>query len=267
MSTSQNGLGSLFAGSGLEDDAVAALDLTADNLGATIMDGLGDVSIDEVEQMGATEVLLWLRLVDDSWSIEQEGNTKNVIAGENLLIDALKGSKASGAILVATLLFNGGLLQPFVTLEHAVRLDDKNYRPAGHTPLYDTVGLGLSMGVAKKAELENGGVAVRCVTNITTDGADVGSRTHRPATLTPIVRGVLASERHIVSAMGIDDGYTDFRAVFRSIGILNQWVLTPGNSASEIRRAYGTVSQSAVRVSQAAGSFSQTAMGGFGTDN
>lgn len=266
MSTSQSGLSSLFAGSGLEDDAVSALDLTADNLGAAIMAGLGDVDIDDVERMGATEVLLLRLLIDDSSSIGFEGNTQLVIDGHNSVLDALDASKASGAVLVSCQYLNHGVLYPFVPLERAVRMGRSNYNPSGQTPLYDMTAATLASVVAKMSELEDGGVAVRGVTYIVTDGADVGSSTHRPNTIAPIIRGLLQTESHIVGAMGIDDhGYTDFRQVFTSMGIQPQWILTPGNSPSEIRRAFGTISQSAVRASQAAGTFSQTAMGGFGT--
>ena len=61
---------------------------------------------------------------------------------------------------------------------------------------------------------------------------------------------MLAQEHHIVAAMGISDGITDFHAVFRAMGIPDRWVLTPGNSASEIRRAFAVFSQSAIRSSQ-----------------
>ena len=83
-----------------------------------------------------------------------------------------------------------------------------------------------------------------------------------------MVEGLLRTESHIVGAMGIDDssGYgVDFRKVFAEMGIPDRWILTPGSSPSEIRRGFGTISQSAVRASQAAGNFSQTALGGFGS--
>jgi hypothetical protein len=70
------------------------------------------------------------------------------------------------------------------------------------------------------------------------------------------------SEAHIVAAMGISDGTTDFRSVFREMGIEDRWILTPGNNPSEIRKAFQVFSQSAVRASQAA-SFSSSALGGF----
>ncbi|WP_041429419.1 hypothetical protein [Synechococcus sp. PCC 7502] len=56
-----------------------------------------------------------------------------------------------------------------------------------------------------------------------------------------------------------NDGYTDFQQIFKEMGISDRWILTPGNSDSEIRQAFQVFSQSAVRVSQGA-----TGLGGFG---
>jgi hypothetical protein len=63
--------------------------------------------------------------------------------------------------------------------------------------------------------------------------------------------------------IGIADGSTDFKAVFGEMGIRDEWILTPKNSPSEIRRAFQMLSQSATRASQSATTFSQAAMGGF----
>jgi len=46
------------------------------------------------------------------------------------------------------------------------------------------------------------------------------------------------------------------------MGIDPRWILTPGNSPSEIKAAFRVFSQSAVRASQAA-SFSRASLGGF----
>ncbi len=65
--------------------------------------------------------------------------------------------------------------------------------------------------------------------------------------------------------MSIDDGgHTDFHKVFKQMGIRDEWILTPGNNQTEIRRAFQVFSQSAVRASQGAASFSQSSLGGFG---
>ncbi|MBK7077019.1 MAG: hypothetical protein IPH44_32490, partial [Myxococcales bacterium] len=67
-----------------------------------------------------------------------------------------------------------------------------------------------------------------------------------------------AQENHVVAAMGISDGTTDFKRVFREMGIADRWILTPGNTTSEIRKAFQVFSQSAAAVS--AGAWA----GGFG---
>ena len=75
---------------------------------------------------------------------------------------------------------------------------------------------------------------------------------------------MLRMESHIVAAMGISDKTTDFRRVFRDMGIPDQWILTPGGTQSEVRKAFHAFSQSAVRLSQGKASFSRAALGGFG---
>ncbi len=72
---------------------------------------------------------------------------------------------------------------------------------------------------------------------------------------------------HIIAGMGIDDGHTDFMMFYTDMGIPPNCVLTPKNNASEIRAAFMTFSQSAVRASQTAhggGGFSSSVAGGFG---
>ena len=95
-------------------------------------------------------------------------------------------------------------------------------------------------------------------------GADEHSRRATAQTVAMLVRDMRQAETHIVAAMGIDDGSTDFRRVFREMGIEDQWILTPGNDASQIRRAFQVFSQSAVRASQSAAHFGQAVLGGFG---
>ena len=97
---------------------------------------------------------------------------------------------------------------------------------------------------------------------IITDGADAGSARADASHVKSLVEDMLRAEGHIVAAMGIDDGSTDFRQVFRSMGIPDEWILTPRSTANEVRKAFQVFSQSAVRASQSA-HFSATALGGF----
>ena len=234
------------------------------DVGAQIQEGLG-VSVDDVQ---ASEVTLVTMLIDDSGSIRMvAGNTEAVREGHNGVLDALGKTKTKDGILVHARYLNGTVLYPYRQLVQATRMDTSNYNPVGATPLFDQTEVILGTVLAKAREFEDAGVPCRSVTCIVTDGADAGSQKYRTARqVAPLVRDILKTEMHIVTAMGIDDGSTDFRGIFLEMGIPAEWILTPKNDPSSIRKAFLMVSQSAVRASQAAGAagFSKVAGGGFG---
>jgi hypothetical protein len=291
-------LGALLGDAGLDDETAASIVLTADTLGPAIQAGLGDITLDDVK---SSELTLVTQVVDDSTSIRMEGNSQPVREGHNLVLDALGGSKQASSLLISTRLLNRDVLFPYRPLSGAVRLDTSNYNPSGGTPLYEQTDIVLTSVGIRMAEFDQGGVTVRSVTAIITDGADSEHYDPRnpenpnvPPSLTQKVKGLLKSERHIIIGVGISDvkgkcfacGFdldqappddnkcpschnvvgTDFKRVFREMGIRDEWILTPKNTPHEIREAFATVSQSAVRASQAAGTgFSQVALGGFGS--
>ncbi len=260
MDNTQNqSLSALLGRAGLDASATAAMQLTVDNLGPDITAGLGDVDYDD---LGTAEVLLVTQIVDDSGSIRfVAGNTEAVRDGHNMVIDSLNGSKQSAGVLMSTRLLNRGLLSGYTTLDVVPRLDVHNFNPSGGTPLYDTIKVALTTVATKMADFEQNGVAARALTVIVTDGADNGYT--RPKEVLNMIQGLLKTEQHIIAGVGVADGSTDFAQVFKEIGILDEWILTPKNTPSDIRKAFGVISQSAVRASQTA-TFSQTAMGGFG---
>ena len=86
-------------------------------------------------------------------------------------------------------------------------------------------------------------------------GAMIQARRATAQTVATLVKDMRQAETHIIAAMGIDDGSTDFRQAFRDMGLEEQWILTPGDDASQIRRAFQVLSQSAVRASQSAAQF------------
>ncbi len=230
----------------LSKEALDKLDVV--DVGAQIQAGLG-LSIDDV---GSSEVVLLTMMPDDSSSIQHAGNTDAVREGHNFVLEALGASKQAGEVLAHTRYLNGHVLFPYTQLAHAQKLTAANYDPRLGTPLYDQSVVLLGTVVAKAQELAQAGIAVRTVTLIITDGADCGSTRCKAADVAAIVRDMLAQESHIVAAMGIKDGSTDFKRVFREMGIPDRWILTPGNSASEVRRAFQVFSQSAVRAAAGA---------------
>jgi len=235
--------------------------LTVHDIGAQIQAGLG-VNVDDVQ---ASEVVLVTMMPDDSGSIRFAGNAQAIRDGHNLVINALRDSKQKDSILVHTRYLNGDVLYPYCSLDQAIEMDSSNYDPNLGTPLYDQSVVMLGTVLAKTKEFADNGVPVRTVSLILTDGSDQHSHLHRPRDVEKIVNDMLTSENHIVAAMGIEDGHTDFQRVFREMGLRDEWILTPGDDASSIRRAFQVFSQSAVRASQGAVSFSKTAMGGFGS--
>lgn len=234
--------------------------LTVVDVGAQIQAALGVPALD----VQASDVILVTMMPDDSGSIAGAGNVQLVIDGHNLVLDALQKSKQKENVLAHCRYLNGYLFYPYCSLEQAVRMSQSNYDPVGGTPLYDHTVLLLGTVLAKTQEFTENGIAVRTVTLIITDGHDEHSRkVLDPRKISPLVRDMLMEENHIVAAMGIADGYTDFQDIFRQMGIEDRWILTPANTEKEIRGAFQLFSSSAVRASQSAASFSQIALGGF----
>ncbi len=234
--------------------------LTVDaDIGVQIQAGLG-IACDDVP---ASEVVLVTMMPDDSHSIRAAGNVKTVREGHNMVLEALAGSSQASEVLVHTRYLNGHVLFPYRPLADAVRMTTRNYKPTLGTPLYDQTAVLLGTVLAKAWEFEDNGVPVRTVTLIITDGDDVCSTRQTPAAVRAIVEDMQRSECHVIAAMGINDGSTDFRRVFHEMGIPDEWILTPGNSEAEIRSAFQVFSQSAVAVSQQAATVPPVAAGGF----
>lgn len=233
--------------------SLAALDVV--DVGAQIQAGLG-IRVDDV---AASEVVLVTMMPDDSSSIACAGNTAAVRDGHNLVLDAMAASKQSGEVLAHTRYLNGTVLFPYGALDQAVRMSPHNYDPSLGTPLYDQAMVLLGTVLAKSQALSAAGIAVRTVTLVISDGADCGSKRCRATDVRTLARELLAQENHILAAMGISDGATDFRKVFGEMGIPPQWILTPAGTPSEIRRAFQMFSQSAMRVAAGGGA----SLGGF----
>lgn len=264
-----------------EEGTISAKSLqTLENLdlGVQIQSGLG-VTVNSVK---ASEVILLSMLVDDSGSIRFSGNAQTVRSGHNFVLESLLASKQSSNVLVHTSYLNGHILYPFLPLSIidenerkqsgkivyvqnplVEKMNGTNYNPNLGTPLYDQAVVMLGRVLAKYQEFADGGVMARTITMLITDGADQHSTRANAASVRSLVKD-LAGEHHIVAGMGIDDGgNTDFRQIFRDMGIIDEWILTPGASAAEIRRAFQVFSQSAIRASQSAAQFTKQATGGL----
>lgn len=235
--------------------------LSALDIGAEIEAALGTPAL----QIESSEVVLVTLMIDDSGSIKNANNEQIVRDGYNLVLDALTDSSRLSqaqidSILIHTCYLNGGDLYEYRPVINADRMDTNNYHGSGGTPLYDQSVVLLGKIIAKAQEFANEGVAVRTVTLIVTDGHDESSRRATARDVSQVMKDALAAETNIVAGMGIDDEWTDFKQVFSEMGVRDEWILTPGNTANEIRSAFQIFSQSAQQASRTA-QFSS--MGGF----
>lgn len=271
-------------------DAFNALQVS--DLGVKIANALGTPA----DQFQAGEVVLVAVKVDDSGSIRFSGNTEAIADGYNSVIDALLESKQSDNVLFHGSFLSGKVICPFVSVSQAVRLTTGpggNFDPNSGTPLYDEAVSFWGTVLAKSQEFSDQGVPCRTISLILSDGADVHSnlqwetqyldpndrntawRAPKPG-VKALANDLLRQECHILAAMGVDDNdggtSTDFKRIFQAMGIRPEWIMhavragrTKEEFKSEIRRMFQVFSQSAVRASQSTVSFSQQAVGGFGT--
>jgi len=263
---SQN-INSLFQSAADEGDISQAslhvLTVTVPDSGAQIQAAMG-MNVNDVK---AGSVVLVNLMPDDSGSIRFAGNAQLMRDGHNLVIDALRGTKQRNNILLLTRYLNGYILNPYTDIDDAKYMDTHNYDPNMGTPLYDQSVVFFGSVLAKAKEFCDNGIPVTTISLIMSDGADQHSVSARAHHVSLIVDDMLKQETHIIAAMGIEDrsgGSVNFREIFKEMGIRDEWILTPGNSQGEIRKAFNLFSQSAVQASQGAQSFSKTAMGGFG---
>ena len=222
--------------------------LLSGHLGAVVIAGAAGTAMEDIV---ATDVTLITVLIDASSSIGTGNLEQAVRDGQNHLVDAFAGSKEKDAILMALWSFNQSqnVYHSYVPVTDAVRLDAQNYQPGGATALYDTWCDALAANVAYAQQLRATGTPCRSVVVVITDGADCGSK-RRAGDCKAISTDLLKSEQFVLAFVGVGSD-TDFRKVAHSMGIPDGCVLVAQQAtASELRRAFHMVSQSAIRASQ-----------------
>ncbi len=196
------------------------------------------VSVDDIVD---SEAVTFHTLLDDSDSINgypQRGipdNVPNVIEGQKIFLDTLMDAKKKSNIMVAIDCLNnyGNIDLPYTLLvDNAGNLaipylDTQNYNPRGGTPLYDRAAEAATQMLAKIQQIRQAGLQEKSFLMIISDGADLHSRKYSAQDVKSLVDEILKSETNSVFAIGIDDGNTDFNAVFTSMGVPKDKIWTP----------------------------------------
>jgi hypothetical protein len=264
----------MAAASGDMSGDAANVVLAIPDIGDQIQKGMG-VPVTDVD---STEVLLVTLIVDDTRSIHFGNNVQNIRDGHNKVLDDLKSSKHNKSILIHTVYLSGRVLYEYCKLDQAIYMNDQNYYPdLGFTPLFEQTVVGLGRVQAKWKSFDDAGITCCTATYVITDGDD-NARTVSAKQCATVVNDMQSRvESHIIGGIGVGlmdfQGRlaVDFKDVFKSMGMKDLWIRdlvqdkNDPDSGSAWRRAFGTVSQSALlaKQSQSMGTFSQTAAGGF----
>lgn len=221
--------------------------LQTSNLAQQIENAMG-MSVDDII---ANETLIVTLDIDDSGSIGfVSGNAKAIRDGHNICRDeVLAGSKSAAAVIMHTRYLNGGVLYPYMPLAGVPNMTPSNYSPNGGTPLFDSMLETFAAVMAKIKECSDAAIPCRTVTAIITDGDDTGSNA-TPDEVRSLVHDMIRAETNIIIGIGVSDGTTDFRRVFESCGIPDDWILTIQNSPSQWRQAFGVISKSSQMMSK-----------------
>ena len=191
----------------------------------------------QIHQYKGDDVLLVATLIDDSGSLNVA--TEAVRIGHNAVIQALLDSEKPSAIWFHTRYLNGYVLNPWNPLEKAKRMDRGNYQAVGGTPLYDETAVILGSTIVNAEEFRNNWVKPHTATLLVTDGQDMDSKLQTSSSVNSIITDMYSTGIHIIAAMGIYNGTTDFRKIFIEMGVHDNLILTPGSTPDEIRKAFG----------------------------
>lgn len=217
--------------------------ILVENLDANTLAGAQGVSPEELVE---DRVTLVVPVVDATGSMTSEAHVLR--AEYNKMLDALSKSKARDTILVSSWLFETTptLLHGFVSLDDAVKLDDRNYSPGGMTAMYDAVLDVFTSTTAYAKSLLDQGYRVRVVVVVLTDGEDNSSRT-RASEIAQVAKDLLNTEVYTLALVSFGKGFA-FEAAER-MGFPPENVLEAGKSERDIRHALALVSSSVIKAS------------------
>lgn len=201
-------------------------------------------------------VIMFIVINDVSPSISSYENTMNTVA-RDVFIQDLKNSHRKNDIVVKAITFcekvehKSGFM-PILNVQD----DYFDVHNTGRgTALYDAVLQGLEHAMAYRKDLEDQGIEVRTAIFISTDGEDNSSDRQSASKIQKIVADLRRNEAwassFTINMLGVGQPHY-FENACDEMGLDHtKCLVTVGNSAGEIRKQMGVVSQS---VSSSSGS-------------
>jgi len=199
-------------------------------------------------QMTST-VIMFLVINDVSPSISSYATNMNTIA-KDVFIGNLKNSHRKNDIVVKAITFNEKVehksgFMPILSVPD----DYFDVAPSGHgTAIYDAVKQGLEHAIKYRQDLEDQGIEVRTAIFISTDGEDNSSAHNAAQKVRDLVDTLRRNEAwassFTINMLGVGTA-SYFQDACTQMGLDHtKCLVTVGNSASEIRKQMGVVSQS-----------------------
>lgn len=225
---------------GLNNTAAAIM---IDNLNATTILGCQGADIDNLNTDDVTLVCFALDMSSSMGNLRQE-----VIDSFNLMIKAFQDSNQSDSIIVSVWTFNekSSLLFGYTPVNSVKKLTNSEYQPSGSTSLFDTQ-LNVMTGIVGYGQsLRNNGIRTKGIVIVLTDGDD-NSSLNQPRDVKKVADALIKQEIYTLAFVGFGTA-TNFSQIAKETGFPT--VLTSGNSPSDIRRIFGTMSISVIRSSQ-----------------
>ena len=213
---------------------------------------IGAVGI-PLNQLASNDITLVMNIIDRSGSM-YEYAPDLINAYNNQYLAAMTASASADDILVSAILFDSriNLLHGYLNLADAPQLSADNYAPHDATALYDAVAAGISNMTLYAQQLRSGGVAVRCLIVVYSDGEDNASK-QRAASVKKAAKDLLQHEMYTLAYVGFKSGgisEAELRKLADTIGFPD--ILIAGASADQLRRIFRLSSMNAISVSRGA---------------
>jgi len=239
---------------GLFEDAVQnnevsqdAADVMVGSLNDTNILGCTGVGIDDIN----TDIVTLISLViDSSYSMKPNEDAVRE-AYDELIIKAMRESKQADSMLVSARTFDEKetVLYGFKKVKDIGKIGSQYMAEGSATMLYEATTNALTAIRAYAKNLNDGGVQTKCIVAVFSDGGNNYGKYMKPDPVKKVAEDCIRSEMFYLTYVGFKQDINDnLEAIGKSMGFSN--VLTTSSNPSEVRRAMGLVSQSAIRKSQ-----------------
>lgn len=253
--SSQNSV-NLQSIAGLFEDAVQNNEVSQD--AASVMIGslndtniLGCTGVD-VNDIDTDIVTLISLVIDSSYSMKQNEQAVRD-AYDDLLIKAMRDSKQADSMLISARTFDEKetVLYEFKKVNDIGKIGSQYVADGGATILYEAAINAMTAIRAYAKKLNDSGVQTKCIVVVFSDGANNYGKYMKPDPVKKVAEDCIRSEMFYLTYVGFKQDINDnLDAIGKSMGFTN--ILTTSSNPSEVRRAIGLVSQSAIRKSQTA---------------